>query len=143
MAELERGVVKWFNDAKGFGFIEHPSGRDVFVHYSVIQSDGFKTLKDGEDVEYELSEGDKGLHAKRVVRLNSRAKTSNAAQETDAAKEARESQFIAPKLESGLLNARHQTTASLIEIERESSEAETGLGENGLQPAIAAVELER
>lgn len=69
MAELQRGVVKWFNDAKGFGFIEHTSGRDVFVHYSVIEWDGFKTLKDGEEVHYELSEGDKGLHAAKVVRL--------------------------------------------------------------------------
>ena len=65
-----KGVVKWFNDAKGFGFIEHESGRDVFVHYSVIEQDGFKTLKDGEPVEYELREGDKGLNASRVTRVN-------------------------------------------------------------------------
>jgi len=63
-----KGVVKWFNDAKGFGFIEHTSGRDVFVHYSVIASEGFKTLKDGETVEYELKEGPKGLQAARVLR---------------------------------------------------------------------------
>ncbi len=69
MAEMHRGVVKWFNDAKGFGFIEHQSGRDVFVHYSVIESEGFKTLKDGEQVDYELKEGDKGLHAARVLRV--------------------------------------------------------------------------
>jgi cold shock protein len=70
MSETLRGVVKWFNDAKGFGFIEHKSGKDVFVHYSVIIADGFKTLKDGEVVEYELSEGAKGLHASKVVRIN-------------------------------------------------------------------------
>lgn len=63
-----KGTVKWFNDAKGFGFIEHTSGRDVFVHYSVIASEGFKTLKDGESVEYELKEGPKGLQAARVLR---------------------------------------------------------------------------
>ena len=63
-----QGTVKWFNDAKGFGFIEHDSGRDVFVHYSVIETEGFKTLKDGEIVFYSLAEGDKGLHAGRVVR---------------------------------------------------------------------------
>ncbi len=63
-----KGVVKWFNDAKGFGFIEHTSGKDVFVHYSVIATEGFKTLKDGEAVEYEMREGPKGLQAVRVAR---------------------------------------------------------------------------
>ncbi len=63
-----KGLVKWFNDAKGFGFIENPSG-DVFVHYSVIESAGFKTLKDGEEVEYEIEQGQKGLHAKKVIRV--------------------------------------------------------------------------
>lgn len=62
------GTVKWFNDAKGFGFIEHTSGKDVFVHYSVIASEGFKTLKDGETVTYELTEGPKGFQASRVKR---------------------------------------------------------------------------
>ena len=67
-SSILKGVVKWFNDAKGFGFIEHTSGRDVFVHYSVIASEGFKTLKDGETVEYELKEGPKGLQAAKVLR---------------------------------------------------------------------------
>lgn len=70
MSDTQKGVVKWFNDAKGFGFIEHSSGRDVFVHYSVIEADGFKTLKDGEEVEYEIKEGPKGLHAVKVQRIN-------------------------------------------------------------------------
>jgi CspA family cold shock protein len=65
-----RGTVKWFNDAKGFGFIEHDSGKDVFVHYSVIESQGFKTLKDGEEVLYEIKEGPKGFHAVRVQRVS-------------------------------------------------------------------------
>jgi CspA family cold shock protein len=73
-----KGVVKWFNDAKGFGFIEHSSGRDVFVHYSVITADGFKTLKDGEAVEYELKEGPKGLQAAKVTRTKKDEESSDA-----------------------------------------------------------------
>jgi CspA family cold shock protein len=79
----EKGIVKWFNDAKGFGFIEHSSGKDVFVHYSVIISEGFKTLKDGESVEYEMIEGDKGLHAVKVRRTDA-AIAASAAQSAAA-----------------------------------------------------------
>ncbi len=68
MSDTKKGVVKWFNDAKGFGFIEDTTGRDVFVHYSVIDGDGFKTLKDGEEVEYEMKDGPKGLSAVKVQR---------------------------------------------------------------------------
>ena len=68
MSDSIKGKVKWFNDAKGFGFIEHPSGKDVFVHYSVIEIEGFKTLKDGEEVEYEIKDGPKGLQAAKVLR---------------------------------------------------------------------------
>ena len=64
------GQVKWFDVKKGFGFIVGPEGQDVFVHYSSIAADGFRTLKDGEDVDYELVSGDKGFHAKDVRRLN-------------------------------------------------------------------------
>lgn len=69
-ADAVKGVVKWFNDAKGFGFIQHPNGKDVFVHFSTISSEGFKTLKDGEEVEYEFHEGPKGLQATKVLRVN-------------------------------------------------------------------------
>lgn len=64
-----KGKVKWFNDAKGFGFIEQEGGSDVFVHYSAIQMDGFKTLKQGQDVEFEVKDGDKGPQAANVMKL--------------------------------------------------------------------------
>ena len=65
------GKVKWFNDAKGYGFITHADGRDVFVHYSSIEGDGFRTLNQGQEVEYEWMEGPKGLHASAVRKLES------------------------------------------------------------------------
>lgn len=64
------GSVKWFDVKKGFGFIVGPDGQDVFVHFSTIRCDGFRTLKDGERVSYELHRGDKGYHAKNVCRLD-------------------------------------------------------------------------
>ena len=64
-----KGKVKWFNDAKGYGFIEQEGGEDVFVHFSAIQMDGYKTLAEGQVVEFEVQQGDKGLHATNVVRV--------------------------------------------------------------------------
>ena len=61
-----KGQVKWFDPKKGFGFIVGPDGQDVFVHYSQIQGDGFRSLKDGEAVDYEQIEGEKGLSARSV-----------------------------------------------------------------------------
>jgi cold shock protein len=63
------GTVKWFDVKKGFGFLLNPDGKDVFVHYSAIEGDGFRSLKDGEKVEYQQEEGAKGLHAVKVRRL--------------------------------------------------------------------------
>lgn len=64
------GVVRWFNDRKGFGFIKaSDGGEDIFVHFSVIDVDGFKTINKGDLVEYELQEGDTGRHASKVVVL--------------------------------------------------------------------------
>jgi cold shock protein len=67
---MARGKVKWFNDAKGYGFIEQESGEDVFVHFSAITMDGFKTLSEGQEVEFEIQNGDKGLHAANVQRVS-------------------------------------------------------------------------
>lgn len=66
---MAEGTVKWFNDDKGFGFIEQEVGEDVFVHYSEIQAEGFKTLEEDQRVEFELEETDKGLAASKVVPL--------------------------------------------------------------------------
>jgi len=66
---MARGKVKWFNDQKGFGFIELEGGDDVFVHYSSIAGDGFKTLAEGDEVEFELTQGPKGAKAENVTRL--------------------------------------------------------------------------
>jgi cold shock protein len=68
-ARMARGKVKWFNDAKGYGFIEQDSGEDVFVHFSAITMDGFKTLAEGQEVEFEIHTGEKGLHAANVTRV--------------------------------------------------------------------------
>lgn len=63
---MANGTVKWFNDAKGFGFITQESGPDVFVHFSQIQSDGFKSLQEGDNVEFDVENGPKGLQAQNV-----------------------------------------------------------------------------
>lgn len=63
-----KGTVKWFNDSKGYGFIQQPSGDDVFVHHSSIVAEGFRTLHEGEEVEFELHETEKGKQAANVVR---------------------------------------------------------------------------
>jgi CspA family cold shock protein len=63
---LEKGVVKWFNGAKGYGFISRENGEDVFVHFSSIQSDGYRTLNQGDEVEFEVTDGPKGLQATNV-----------------------------------------------------------------------------
>ncbi|NLC76862.1 MAG: cold-shock protein [Clostridia bacterium] len=65
-----QGTVKWFNADKGFGFIESNEGEDVFVHYSAIQSEGFKTLEEGQKVEFEIVEGARGPQASNVVKLS-------------------------------------------------------------------------
>lgn len=67
MAERETGTVKWFNSVKGYGFIQREQGQDLFVHYSSINSEGYKSLKDGQKVEFVVEEGDKGLQAKEVI----------------------------------------------------------------------------
>ena len=65
---MNEGTIKWFNSKKGFCFIEQESGDDVFVHFSAIEMSGFKTLGEGERVEFEVEENDKGLSAKKVVK---------------------------------------------------------------------------
>ena len=66
---MTTGKVKWFNDAKGYGFIQREDGEDVFVHFTAIQSDGFKTLAEGQVVEFEVLNGQKGPQASNVLKL--------------------------------------------------------------------------
>src|SRR6266508_2833331 len=63
------GKVKWFNNSKGYGFIEQPGSSDIFVHYSAIQGDGFKTLEEGQEVEFEVTQGPKGPQAENVMKV--------------------------------------------------------------------------
>ena len=69
MAERESGTVKWFNDSKGYGFIQRESGGDVFVHHSAIRIEGFRTLSEGQRVEFQVVQGQKGPAAEDVVPL--------------------------------------------------------------------------
>ena len=66
---IAQGHVKWFNDAKGYGFIAREDGPDVFVHYSAIVGDGFRSLSEGQQVQFEITEGPKGLQASNVTKL--------------------------------------------------------------------------
>ena len=70
MAEREKGTVKWFNSSKGYGFIETEGENDVFVHFSAIKSEGFKTLDEGQRVEFVIEQGPKGLQAADVIKLS-------------------------------------------------------------------------
>jgi CspA family cold shock protein len=66
---MEKGVVKWFNGAKGYGFIQRETGEDVFVHYKAIVGDGYKTLNQGDAVQFEIERGPKGLQASKVSKV--------------------------------------------------------------------------
>ncbi len=70
MAERETGTVKWFNKTKGFGFIERQEGDDIFVHYSAIRGDGFRTLQPNQEVEFTIEETEKGPQAQDVISLS-------------------------------------------------------------------------
>ena len=72
MAEKEKGKVKWFNNSKGYGFIEREKGDDIFLHYSSIKMDGYRTVKEGQEVEFELVEHQRGPQARHVRKIGSR-----------------------------------------------------------------------
>jgi len=66
---MARGIVKWFNAKKGYGFISTDEGKEIFVHHNEIQTEGFRSLSEGQEVEFEIEEGPKGEHAKNVKKL--------------------------------------------------------------------------
>lgn len=70
MSQRSRGVVKWFNSEKGYGFVTPESGADLFVHYSSIQSNGYRSLNEGDKVEFEITDGKKGKQASAVIVIN-------------------------------------------------------------------------
>lgn len=72
MSQRIQGEVKWFNAEKGYGFIKHDNGKDVFVHFSAINAAGYKSLEEGEAVEFEITQGAKGEQAANVVKINRR-----------------------------------------------------------------------
>ena len=69
MSETVKGTVKWINESRGYGFLSHPEGDDIFVHYTAIQGNGFRTLKEGQEVEFTVERGPKGLQASSVTIL--------------------------------------------------------------------------
>ena len=69
MSETVKGTVKWFNESKGYGFLSQEDGEDIFVHYTAIQGNGFRTLKEGQEVEFTIERGPKGLQASNVTIL--------------------------------------------------------------------------
>ncbi|MBI9071464.1 MAG: cold-shock protein [Melioribacteraceae bacterium] len=69
MSERKEGTVKWFNSTKGFGFISQEGGDDLFVHFQSIRGDGYKSLEEGQKVEFEITQGDKGLQANDVIKI--------------------------------------------------------------------------
>ena len=69
MSETVKGTVKWFNESRGYGFLSQPEGDDIFVHYPAIQGNGFRTLKEGQEVEFTVERGPKGLQASNVTVL--------------------------------------------------------------------------
>lgn len=70
MANRETGTVKWFDNAKGYGFIQRPQGEDVFVHYRAIRGEGYRTLQEGQEVQFNIVQGQKGLQAEDVAPVN-------------------------------------------------------------------------
>ena len=115
---MEQGTVKWFNDAKGFGFISRQSGDDVFVHFSAIQAGGFRSLQEGQTVEFDVTKGPKGFQAENV-------RLSNRGQQTARRGNSRAGQFFLKVREKYGRESRQAQT-----LERAASTSATRIGHN-------------
>jgi len=138
MAERETGKVKWFNDAKGYGFIERPQGGDVFVHFSSVRGTGFKKLTEGQSVDYVVAEGEKGPQAQDVGPVA--AEILQRVQEIEAATSVATAVAEAP---AATLNAEEE--ASLEAVEPTPDAPETDMEEAGpeaVEPTPEASEAE-
>jgi len=144
MAERETGKVKWFNDAKGYGFIERPQGGDVFVHFSSVRGTGFKKLTEGQSVDYVVTEGEKGPQAQDVgpaaAEIPQRLRDLEAASVATAVAEPPETSQVQTQVEEESLVVDETAVDSEAEEEESPIPAEAAVTSEAEEESLAADE---